>query len=69
MYIVSFSLFFKLLLILHSRELHESEEASKTEDTPNNPEGTALNELPGELIRIIIEELHNKTKNIFLRCV
>ena len=56
--VISLFLFLLLLLLfLQSGELRNSQQAGKTEHTPDDPKGAVVDELPGELIRIIIEIL------------
>jgi hypothetical protein len=46
-----------LLLILQSGKLGHGQEQGESQHTENDPQRTALNVLPGELFRIIVEEL------------
>ena len=46
-----------LFLLLQSGKLGKSEENGKTENTPDDPNRTVLNVLPGELIGVIVEVL------------
>lgn len=53
-----------LLFILQSGKLGHSQEQRESKHTENDPQRTVLNVLPGELIRVIVEELQSHHVNM-----